>query len=647
MPEADPAEPRLPFAARLFSGALALLAVQLAILGGARLLASPESLWRGLLGRPLAWDDPGPLLLSFAAFGLAGGAAFALAEEAVARGRWPCALAAHAALTLVALWFAAYWGEAARTASLLRAAPLALDLLRTTLPWETGQRWLVYGVAVYAPLVAARRRGAPPREASLAMALGGAAYALAYSDPRLVLAPSALRALASPASAFSPVFSYSHYAALDVLLWASFLPALLAPGALSLSERLAARGLALLGQPAPASPPPVRWRPRAWGAALLARLRTDREASPPSLRAQCAHVRERLQALREEHGPLLTALGLFLAWTGVVREGVWFASPEVGFARAAGDSLLVLGALASLVVARKVQRSEHALRVFGGGLAILLFFFLVRWGSREAAFAVSTGLCAALAARRVPALAALLLLCAWPTTSRYWPCLPLGGCPFPKETWVFALAGLSALALWFAAAGRASLPQAAGAVLGALAGRILAAQALWSLWTDPEVRIWTAEAALAGGLAGGLWGVWASRGGRRRALVAGALGLALAVGGLAFLRGDPLEDLATRRLRRAAEAGDPAAMLHLAERLEVGVGTLHGTPRTQEALDWYRRAAEAGDAEAMLRLGLRLCDGRAPYDPEAGRHWIERAAAEGNQRALEHVARLRRGAEGS
>jgi TPR repeat protein len=80
-------------------------------------------------------------------------------------------------------------------------------------------------------------------------------------------------------------------------------------------------------------------------------------------------------------------------------------------------------------------------------------------------------------------------------------------------------------------------------------------------------------------------------------------------------------------LRKLAEAGEPRAMLQLANRLWAGRG-FEADPAEGEA--WLRRAAEGGYARAMLALGQRLRYGMGlAADPAAAESWLERAASAG------------------
>jgi len=52
-------------------------------------------------------------------------------------------------------------------------------------------------------------------------------------------------------------------------------------------------------------------------------------------------------------------------------------------------------------------------------------------------------------------------------------------------------------------------------------------------------------------------------------------------------------------LQKAAEAGEPTAMVDLAEALVFGIGT---DPSREAALDWLAKASDLGNQEAALRL---------------------------------------------
>src|SRR5207237_114012 len=65
-------------------------------------------------------------------------------------------------------------------------------------------------------------------------------------------------------------------------------------------------------------------------------------------------------------------------------------------------------------------------------------------------------------------------------------------------------------------------------------------------------------------------------------------------------------DAAQAWFRRAADAGDAAALYNLGALHESGA---MGSPDAALAEKWYRAAAEQGSAEACLRLGLLFAEG--------------------------------------
>ena len=114
---------------------------------------------------------------------------------------------------------------------------------------------------------------------------------------------------------------------------------------------------------------------------------------------------------------------------------------------------------------------------------------------------------------------------------------------------------------------------------------------------------------------------------------AGASGDAAALTRLGIVRerglaGDPPdEEAAFDCFRRAAEAGDPAARIYLADYLWRGTVVRQDIP---EAMKLYRAGAEAGHPHARFMLGRALLQGigTAP-DEMAGAELIQRAAADG------------------
>jgi Domain of unknown function (DUF4384)/Sel1 repeat len=99
-------------------------------------------------------------------------------------------------------------------------------------------------------------------------------------------------------------------------------------------------------------------------------------------------------------------------------------------------------------------------------------------------------------------------------------------------------------------------------------------------------------------------------------LLIGVLGLMLRAGPGAA------DDLAADRA--AAAAGDPAALVRLAERYETGAGVPFDL---EVATALFELAAERGDAVAQYRLGLLQAGGLAPEaDPAEAYQWLRLAA---------------------
>lgn len=96
---------------------------------------------------------------------------------------------------------------------------------------------------------------------------------------------------------------------------------------------------------------------------------------------------------------------------------------------------------------------------------------------------------------------------------------------------------------------------------------------------------------------------------------------------------EPLE-----AVRAAAEAGDAAARLALANRLYFGDGV---APDDAEACRWMRSAAEAGIAEAQSKLGYFLRFGvGTPPDPKGAVPWFRRALRGGYAKAGYNLGEL-------
>jgi TPR repeat protein len=97
-------------------------------------------------------------------------------------------------------------------------------------------------------------------------------------------------------------------------------------------------------------------------------------------------------------------------------------------------------------------------------------------------------------------------------------------------------------------------------------------------------------------------------------------------------------------LRKAADAGDPVAMMQLAYCIQTGRG---GLARDEsKALDYLRRSAEAGYSEAQFTLARWITEryfAHETEDPSEGIKWYERAYQRGySPNALVNLARLHR-----
>ncbi|WAJ28733.1 tetratricopeptide repeat protein [Antarcticirhabdus aurantiaca] len=96
---------------------------------------------------------------------------------------------------------------------------------------------------------------------------------------------------------------------------------------------------------------------------------------------------------------------------------------------------------------------------------------------------------------------------------------------------------------------------------------------------------------------------------------------------------------AEARLRRAAEAGNPLAMLEVSDELRCEAG-----PSQAEAVaDWRRRAAEAGASAAMRRIGQVAAD---RGEADEARRWLSQAAEAGDRIAMVELAKIEAAAGG-
>ncbi len=618
----EPQEPTL--FARLVASVVGSLLTHFAIAGILLLwTGSSDRLCRTVDGDWLPCDELA-LLSAVGGVAIVAGGALGAAEHLVAHGRRGgsrralllalllAPLAAISALHAVAL------SEGATPAELALSVPPRLTDLDL---WIAAAPVAVLWLALGGPLVSARARGQAPRQQSTALALGGlAAFALF------------LPALRSGAS---DVFFWreSH----NVVLLALFAPAALLPVCLGLGEQAASRLLVALGQAplAPSGPSPPSLRER-WHA-LVAELRAPAPGRVALTRAS---------ALGQEQAHLLRPVAVVLAWTAVS----WSLLEHLDLARhwhtAAGAGAPVGGGAIAAIVGRR-DGTCPVWRVLIVGSAPFLVALLVFQGANGAALVVSALLVAAAAGRVFPPLVTCLLVTAWPASAAagWWGFLPFGGRTpwhsYPPSEVLTGLSVLATVSLWLLWRGR----EAMGRLIGLTAGAALAvwgvhrlARAIYA--EDLVLWLFAGDFALpAAGLCGAL-GYWAGAGPLRRrvviALIGGVVTLALAQA----TRGDSIEALPTRRARQRAEAGDPAAMLALARRLEYGVGALLEARRTEEAYVWYQRAAVAGNPEAMLRLALRLEDGRAPRDRDRALRLLREAAALGHPEAQQHLARL-------
>ena len=85
-------------------------------------------------------------------------------------------------------------------------------------------------------------------------------------------------------------------------------------------------------------------------------------------------------------------------------------------------------------------------------------------------------------------------------------------------------------------------------------------------------------------------------------------------------------------LSKAAEEGNPEAMILLGKALEDGEGTLVDM---QKAFDWYHRAALCGSSEAMMLVAQAYANGKpVPQNGAEAFHWYMEAARAGNPDAM-------------
>ncbi len=91
-------------------------------------------------------------------------------------------------------------------------------------------------------------------------------------------------------------------------------------------------------------------------------------------------------------------------------------------------------------------------------------------------------------------------------------------------------------------------------------------------------------------------------------------------------------------LRKAADLGEPAAMVDLGERYQSGEGVPEDPA---QAVRWFRRAADAGNASGMVFLGAMYLLGEGvPASNEDAARWFQRATDRGNPSAMYDLATL-------
>lgn len=628
MPDDD--DPSSELAARLATAVVGSLLGHL-LVAKALLLwtGDPDRLWRQLAGAALPWDQEGAVLGAAAGLGLVAGVALGSAERLAALGQRGASLLVALALAPLGAGAAAYGAEAVLGASPATLALRVVDVLDDPRLWGAAARIAVAWFALGGPLIHARLSGASPGRQARALALGGLiAFALAIPD-------------LSSARRDRPFFSFSSFsglAPLDAALLVSLLPAFVLPPCLGAGAWVATRILGALGQGAPQRP---RAEPRPLRASHL--LTALREPELARL------MRDRLVQLGQEEAPLLRAAAVVLAASGALWAATSLASASHAWARPtlAAQHVLAVAVAAWLVSAGRVWPTVPSLLV--GGLVYLAALMLSQGAAGLAAIGVAA-LAAGAASRVIPLAGIAFLVAAWPSYTAVvsWDFLPFSGWPAclprPWDSVPMVAASLAgAAALWFARHGLTAW----GPLLGLAAGALGAA---WS--TDAWIRAVYAEtmvlwlfgldAALLAALLGGAVGSWAARGGSHRIATA-LVGLALLVGGTTWAtRGEAIEALPLRRLRQAAAAGDPVAMLELAHHLEVGSYTIFAAPRAEEAYFWFERAAATGAPRALVRLALRLEDGRVPRDRARALRLLDEAAARGDPDAAVHLERLTR-----
>ena len=111
-----------------------------------------------------------------------------------------------------------------------------------------------------------------------------------------------------------------------------------------------------------------------------------------------------------------------------------------------------------------------------------------------------------------------------------------------------------------------------------------------------------------------------------------------------FTKGDPIlctlgwlavkfayYDEGARIFKQCAERGNEASMIWMSQLHDNGWGVIKDT---KLAVDWERKAAELGYSIGEYNYGLSILRGRTDItDMQVGKHWIQRAAGQGDDSA--------------
>lgn len=112
-------------------------------------------------------------------------------------------------------------------------------------------------------------------------------------------------------------------------------------------------------------------------------------------------------------------------------------------------------------------------------------------------------------------------------------------------------------------------------------------------------------------------------------------------GAVAALRGDASPELKAHAfavVEQQAETGNVKAMVVAAACYRASLGT--ATDDHYRAFEWYRKAAEAGEPVAMLEMSHYYAEGVwVEANAAQAKHWLERAARGGNAEAQWQLSR--------